>query len=126
MVGIVIVSHSDTLAYGVKEVAQMMAQTVNIIPAGGLNEGGLGTDFNKISNAISIADSGDGVVVFTDMGSAVMTADMAIDSSYGTKAKLADCPIVEGAVTAAVMSESGASLEEIIEEVKKVGTISKL
>ena len=126
MVGFVIVSHSAKLAEGVVDLARMMARTVPIAPAGGLEDGTFGTSFEKISNAIDQVYSDDGVILLMDMGSAVMTAEMVIESMEGRKIVMADCPIVEGAVTGTVSAESGAGLEEILEDLEQVGTQKKL
>lgn len=126
MVGLVIVSHSARLAEGVVDLARMMARTAPIAPAGGLEDGSFGTSFEKISNAVDEVYSDDGVLILMDMGSAVMTAEMVMESMDGRKIVLADCPVAEGAVTAAVGSESGASLEEILADLEQVGTQKKL
>ena len=126
MVGFVIVSHSAKLAEGVADLARMMAKTVPIAPAGGLEDGSFGTSFEKISNAVDEVYSDDGVIMLMDMGSAVMTAEMVIETMEGRKIAMADCPIVEGAVTGAVSAESGASLEEIMEDLEQVGAQKKL
>ena len=75
MVGIVIVSHSQKLAEGVKELAEMMANNVHIEAAGGLDEGLLGTSYERVKVAIEDVCGTDGAVVLMDMGSAVMTAE---------------------------------------------------
>ena len=126
MVGIVIVSHSAKLAEGVVDLARMMAKSAPIAPAGGLEDGSFGTSFEKISNAVDEVYSDDGVIMLMDMGSAVMTAEMVIESMDGRKLAMADCPVAEGAVTAAVGSEAGASLEEILADLEQVGTLKKL
>lgn len=126
MVGIVIVSHSDKLAQGVVDLARMMAKAAPIAPAGGLEDGSFGTSFEKISSAVDEVYSDDGVLILMDMGSAVMTAEMVMESMEDRKIVLADCPVAEGAVTAAVGSESGASLEEILADLEQVGTQKKL
>ena len=126
MVGFVIVSHSARLAEGVTDLARMMARTVPIAAAGGLEDGSFGTSFEKISNAIAEVYSDDGVIMLMDMGSAVMTAEMVIESMEDRKIVMADCPIAEGAVTGTVSAESGSSLEEILEELEQVGTQKKL
>lgn len=126
MVGFVIVSHSAKLAEGVADLARMMAKTVPIVPAGGLEDGSFGTSFEKISNAIDQVYSDDGVILLMDMGSAVMTAEMVIESMEGRKIAMADCPIAEGAVTGTVSAESGSSLEEILEDLEQVGAQKKL
>lgn len=126
MVGIVIVSHSAKLAEGVVDLARMMAKTAPIAPAGGLEDGSFGTSFEKISSAVDEVYSDDGVLILMDMGSAVMTAEMVMESMEDRKIVLADCPVAEGAVTAAVGAESGAALEEILADLEQVGTQKKL
>ena len=102
MVGFVIVSHSRTLADGVVELTGMMADGVPIRAAGGLDDGSFGTSYEKISDAIDEIYSDDGVILLMDMGSAVMTAEMVLESMPERKLVLADCPLVEGAVAATV------------------------
>lgn len=125
MVGIVVVSHSEKLAEGVIDLARMMAKKVKIAKAGGLEDGSFGTSFDRITQAIDEVYSDDGVILIMDMGSALMTSEMVVESCDKEKIMMADCPIVEGTVTAAVMAENGSSIEEIINELKTVGSISK-
>lgn len=114
-VGLVIVSHSMRIADGVVELAAQMAGSVAIIAAGGTDEGGIGTSFDKVQAAIDAADSGEGVVVLCDLGSAVLTAETALDfADAPERIRIADAPIVEGAVAAAVAAESGESLEQVL------------
>ncbi|MGO4383648.1 dihydroxyacetone kinase phosphoryl donor subunit DhaM [Specibacter sp. RAF43] len=110
-VGLVIVSHSAQLAAGVVELAAQMARDVTLVAAGGTDDAGLGTSLEKVMDALGSADTGDGVLVLTDLGSAVMTAESALEF-LGNPANvlLADAPLVEGAVAAAVAAQSGASL----------------
>lgn len=118
MVGIVIVSHSQKLAEGVVEVARMMASDVPIAAAGGLVNGELGTSYEKIFTAVEDVYSPDGVVVLTDMGSAVMTAEIVLEDFGAENVRLLDCPLVEGAVVAATESVSETPLDELIARVK--------
>ncbi|HEV7168646.1 MAG TPA: dihydroxyacetone kinase phosphoryl donor subunit DhaM [Micrococcaceae bacterium] len=117
-VGLVIVSHSEKLAEGVVELAAQMARDVTLVAAGGtqVSSGGtgIGTSLERVMDALSAADTGDGVLVLTDLGSAVMTAESALEF-MGNPATiaLADAPLVEGAVAAAVAAQSGASLAEV-------------
>ena len=106
-VGLVIVSHSARIAEGVIELAAQMAPSVVIAPAGGTDDGGIGTSFDKVQVALATAESGDGVVVLCDLGSAVLTAEP-------ERIRIADAPIVEGAVAAAVAAESGAGIEQVL------------
>src|SRR5204863_8891046 len=73
-VGIVLVSHSAALAEGAAELAaQISGGTVAIIPAGGTDGGELGTSAAKVQRAVKLADSGAGVVILPDLGSAGLT-----------------------------------------------------
>ncbi len=122
MVGIVIVSHSQKLAEGVVEVAQMMAEKVPIIAAGGLDDGSLGTSYDKIKNAVDKIYSNDGVIILADIGSAFLTTEMVLEDIERDNIKLIDCPLIEGAVVAAVESIGGKNLNEIIEKLKIVNS----
>ncbi|GAB2990985.1 PTS-dependent dihydroxyacetone kinase phosphotransferase subunit DhaM [Amycolatopsis acidiphila] len=109
-VGLVLVSHSAKLADGLAEVAAQMAPEVPIVPAGGLAEGGIGTDYDQVVAAVQRADRGDGVVLLYDLGSAQMTAELAVESLPDPEAAVvADAPFVEGTVAAAVAAQGGAS-----------------
>ena len=113
-VGLVIVSHSAQLAAGVIELAAQMAPEVALIPAGGMDDGGIGTSLDKVMAALGLADTGDGAVVLTDLGSAVMTAESALEFMGNPESVLlANAPLVEGAVAAAVAAQSGASLDVV-------------
>jgi phosphoenolpyruvate---glycerone phosphotransferase subunit DhaM len=114
-VGLVIVSHSRRLAEGVVELAGQMAPDVVIVAAGGMSDGGLGTDFGAVDAALAAADQGAGVVVLFDLGSARMTADMAVEAlADPTRAVVADAPLVEGAVAAAVAAAGGADVSSVV------------
>lgn len=113
-VGLVIVSHSAQLAAGVVELAAQMARDVVLVPAGGTDDGGIGTSLEKVMAALERADTGDGVVVLTDLGSAVMSAEAALEFMGNPQnIVLADAPLVEGAIAAAVAAQSGASMERV-------------
>jgi len=125
MVGIVIVSHSQKLAEGVVEISRMMAESAPIVAAGGLDDGSLGTSYEKICAAVEKVYSADGVIVLMDMGSAVMTTEMVLEDLDKPNVKMLDCPLVEGAVLAAVESVGGRSLEEISERIEEARTTKK-
>jgi len=123
VVGIVIVSHSGTLAEGVRELAAEMAgPDVRIELAGGLaEEGALGTDAVRVMEAIGRADSGDGVLVLMDLGSAVLSAETALDfltPEQRESVLLCEAPLVEGAVAAAVAARLGQPLAEVAKEAR--------
>lgn len=126
MVGFVIVSHSRKLAEGVVELAKMMAPDVPQVAAGGLEDGSFGTSFERIMEAVNEIYSEDGVIVLMDLGSAVMTTEMVLEALDGQKLAMADCPLVEGAVVAAVNAAGGMSFEEILKDLEKVRDMKKL
>ncbi|OZM73858.1 PTS sugar transporter subunit IIA [Amycolatopsis antarctica] len=107
-VGLVLVSHSAKLAEGLVELAAQMAPDVAVIAAGGLPGGGLGTDYDEVLAATEHADSGAGVVLLYDLGSAQLTAELAAESAARPESvTVADAPLVEGAVAAAVEAQGG-------------------
>ena len=131
MVGIVIVSHSWKIAEGVCDLAREMADgNPGIIPAGGLDDGSIGTDAAKIADAIKQADQGEGVVIIADIGSAIMSAETAIelleDEGSSIHAEIADAPIVEGAVCAAVEAAGGGNLDSVLTSAEESRDASKL
>ena len=123
MVNLVIVSHSPALASGVAELAGAMTlqQPIVISTAAGTGdaEHPLGTNAEEIWRAIEAAYSSDGVVVLMDLGSAIMSAEMALDFLPADKrasVRLIAAPLVEGAVAAAVQASLGGSLDEVAAE----------
>lgn len=126
LVGIVIVSHSQKLAEGVKELAEMMARDVQIAAAGGLDDGMLGTSYGKIMMAVEEVCGRDGAVILMDMGSAVMTAELVQENLKDDQVKLVDCPLVEGAVMAAIAAAGGADVMEVVRQAQAGREMMKL
>ena len=124
MVGIVIVSHSASIAEGVVELAREMGGAeLALEAAGGLDEPErpLGTDAALVMAALERADGGDGVLVLMDLGSAVMSAETALEllpEGHGEGVLLCPAPLVEGAVAAAVAARAGMALEQVAEEAR--------
>jgi dihydroxyacetone kinase DhaKLM complex PTS-EIIA-like component DhaM len=126
MIGLVVVSHSERAAEGIVDVAAEMGGDTPIEPVGGDGRGGIGTVPDDIEAALVAADDGDGVVVLVDLGSAVMNAEVAIETG-GVEAVIADGPVLEGAVNAAVAASSPtATLESVREQAEAARTIDKL
>lgn len=124
-VALVIVSHSEQLAAGVRELAGQMAPDVFIAVAGGLPDGGLGTSFDKVEKAMNeaaVQAQGNGVVILTDLGSATMTVESVLDFiDPGAQYTYADAPLVEGAVAAAVASQQGEPLAQVAAAAREAG-----
>ena len=124
MVGIVIVSHSAKLAAGLEELARQMVQVpVPLATAAGIDdrENPFGTDVMQVQAAIKSVYSEDGVVVLMDLGSAILSADMALEflpEAQREKVRLCEAPLVEGAIAAVVQAASGADIEQVIAEAR--------
>ena len=85
--------------------------------AAGAGDDVIGTDATRVSAAIEEVASSDGVLVFMDLGSAVMSAEMALEfASVSCEVRLSDAPFVEGLVAAVVLAAGGASLDEVARE----------
>lgn len=129
MIGIVLVSHSAALAEGLSDlVGQVSGEDVRVVPAGGSGDGGLGTDPDRIAAAIRAADAGSGVVVLVDIGSAVLSvkAILAGGDVDGVDVRLADAPLVEGAVAASVLAATGADLATVAAAAEEARDVAKL
>ena len=127
MVGIVVISHSREIASGTVELAgQMAGPDVRIVAAGGTADGGLGTDADRVREAIAHADQGDGVLVLGDLGSAILTARAVLADQEAGHLRLADAPLVEGAVAAAVTASAGLALEDVESAANGAGGATKL
>ena len=122
MVSIVIVSHSQTLAEGVRELAEQMAQgPIALATAAGIDdpENPIGTDALKVQTAIESVYSESGVVVLMDLGSALMSTEMALEflsPEQAANVHLCAAPLVEGAVAAVVQASVGADVVTVLRE----------
>ena len=122
MIGIVVVSHSRALAVAAVGLAEEMVPAEArpaIEVAAGLDETTFGTDAAAIAEAITAADSPDGVLVLLDLGSAILSAEMAlefIDPETAGRVRISPAPLVEGLVAAIVTASTGATLEEVSAE----------
>jgi phosphocarrier protein FPr len=120
-VGLVVVSHSRPLAEAAVTLARQMlpGADVAVEVAAGTDDGGLGTDAVAVSTAMSAADSGDGVVVLMDLGSAVLSAETALDlldDDLRARVLLSSAPLVEGLVGAVVVASGGADRDRVAAE----------
>jgi phosphocarrier protein FPr len=124
LVGIVIVTHSAELAEGLcKLIEKTIQKKVPVAAAGGIDdpEHPFGTDALKIQKAIESVYSDEGVVVLMDMGSAILSAETALDllgEDRRSRVSLCEAPLVEGALSAAVQSEIGGSLQQVVSEAR--------
>lgn len=120
MIGIVVVSHSPRLAQAAVDLALEMVSGArpSIAIAAGAGDGIIGTDAVRVSEAIAEVASPDGVLVMMDLGSAVLSAEMALefDAAPGIEVRLTSAPFVEGLLAAVVRAAGGASLDDVERE----------
>ena len=128
MVGVLIVSHSKKAAEGIYELAVRMAgKDHRVVAVGGMEDGSIGTDAIRIKEGIEQANGGEGVVLLADLGSGILSSQMAIDLlEEDIPVQIADAPILEGAISAAVQAAIGGNLKEVIEAAELAKQVSKL
>src|ERR1700736_4755327 len=119
MVGLVLVSHSRSLAEAAVDLIRRTAgSNLSIVCTGGVGDHReeLGTDAIEIQQAIASVYSQDGVLVLMDMGSAILSAETAkdfLDPEQQEKIRLTSAPLVEGGIAAAVQAQLGSPLDEV-------------
>jgi phosphoenolpyruvate---glycerone phosphotransferase subunit DhaM len=109
--GVLLVSHSAVLALGLAELLKHLSRGSGVVAhAGGTSTGEFGTDPQRILSAFAAADCGEGVLIFADMGSAILSvrALVAAGELEHGRAVLVDAPFVEGSITAVVAAARGA------------------
>lgn len=123
MVSLLIVSHSENIAKGVKELVLQMAPNIDIDYSGGTFDGELGSDYNKIYAAMDKLYNPDGILVLFDLGSSCMSAKLAKETMElvgKDNIHIVDAALVEGAVVAAVQISLGLSMEEVIGSIENL------
>lgn len=130
MIGILVVSHSAKLAEGIVELAgQMNHGQTRIVPAGGLENNEIGTNPLYVKQKLEELSDCSNILVFVDLGSAVLSADTAlelVDENLRKKVVMVDAPIVEATVTAVVQAGISDDIAEIIREAKSAKDLQKL
>ncbi len=120
MVNLVLVSHSKKLAEGTAEMVKQMtaSEAVTIATAAGIGEDNqdLGTNATEIIEAIESVYSEDGVLVLMDLGSAILSTEMALNflsDEMKENIRVCPAPFVEGAIAAAVQAGLGSDLSTV-------------
>lgn len=129
MIGIVVVSHSRALAEAAVGLAREMVTGDGpvIAVAAGLDATTFGTDATAVAEAITTADSPDGVLVLLDLGSALLSAELALeflDPDVQERVLLTSAPLVEGLVAAVVLASTGAPIDAVASEARN-GLVAK-
>ena len=123
MIHLILVSHHPDIARGIAALAaQMSAAPETIHTAAGIDDADnpVGTDAVRIMQAILDADNPDGILILVDLGSAILSAQTALDllddPALAARCRISAAPLVEGAISAAVAASSGADLETVARE----------
>ncbi|WP_323934865.1 dihydroxyacetone kinase phosphoryl donor subunit DhaM [Aeromonas hydrophila] len=121
MIGIVVVSHSAMLAAGLKALADQLGSPARLLLAAGVDDPDhpIGTDAIAVMSAIEEADDGSGVLVLMDLGSALLSAETALEllpPELSARVRLCPAPLVEGTMAAVVAAGSGLTLDEVAAE----------
>ncbi|CQR23733.1 PTS system transporter subunit IIA [Streptococcus varani] len=123
MKGIILVSHSEKISLGLKEMLEEMVDSsvVDIISAGGTGDGRLGTNAVMIYDSINTLEACEDIYIFADIGSSILSSETAMDmldsDELRAKVTLFDAPLIEGAFIGVVQASIGASTNEILEEI---------
>jgi PTS hybrid protein len=129
-VGLVLVSHSAAIAEGLAELlAQFAGPDVPVRAAGGGPDGTFGTDGGRVLEALRAAASHTDAVVLMDLGSSVLSVRAALqelDDDLCGRLRIADAPLVEGAIAAAVTASTGAPVDDVVRAAEEARTLAKL
>ncbi len=121
-VGIVLVSHSRALAEDALDLARRLIAAVDVPVelAAGLADGELGTDPGAVVDAVErLADRCEGVLVLADLGSGIMSAEMALEMlepAVVERARLSAAPFIEGLLGAYGAAGIGKDLQAVAAE----------
>ena len=130
LVKLVLVSHSATIAQGVAELAgQVAGSDVAVIAIGGTSDGSLGTDGGRVLEALKHASAGAGAVVLMDIGSSVLAVRAALEELEPhvlDRLFVADAPLVEGAIAAAVTASMGMPARDVADAAEGARSAAKL
>jgi PTS hybrid protein len=127
---LLVVSHSARIAEGLAELlSQVAGPEVTILAIGGASDGSLGTDGERVREALEAAGDGPGTVVLMDIGSSVLAVRAALaelEPDQLERIFVADAPLVEGALAAAVTASTGAPADVVAAAAEEARSAAKL
>ncbi|MCF1586364.1 PTS-dependent dihydroxyacetone kinase phosphotransferase subunit DhaM [Tetragenococcus koreensis] len=123
---LLLLSHSKEITDGIKKMIEQMqtSSDVSIYSLGGTVDNEIGSDPTKIVDAVNDADKEDSFLVFADIGSAILNAEMAkdmLEEKQQGRYYLVDAPLVEGAFAAAITASTTSDIQQMISEAQKAG-----
>ncbi len=127
MIGFVVVSHSRALAEEAIRLTSMFGSADFAICNGGglVDSDEFGTDVAHIMASIESANQGDGVIVFCELGSSILSAQMAVEMLADPKIRLADAPLVEGLIVGVASNDPQISYDQLLSDIEEVRSIHK-
>lgn len=117
-IGIAVISHSENVAKGIKQLIREVAKDIPLVAVGGTEDGGIGTSFERINQAIDTLPANQ-VLAFFDLGSAKMNLELVCDFSE-KEIYIQSTPILEGSYTASALLQAGADLDTINQQLKEL------
>ncbi|QQK77938.1 PTS-dependent dihydroxyacetone kinase phosphotransferase subunit DhaM [Salicibibacter cibarius] len=108
-VAILLISHVETLAEGARELLQQANPEVGVYACGGLDGGEIGTSVDRIEAIVKEIDPEDAILIFYDIGSAKMNAEMVQEMYEGRNIAICNAPLIEGGYVATVTAGLGTS-----------------
>ncbi|MFP7287582.1 dihydroxyacetone kinase phosphoryl donor subunit DhaM [Shouchella clausii] len=112
-VAILLISHVKALADGAQALMQQANRDVGIYACGGLEDGEIGTSIERIRTVIDGIPSDHDILVFYDIGSAKMNAEMAQEFEPNRTIMISDAPLIEGGYVATIHAGLGKGIEEV-------------
>ena len=129
-IGVVLVSHSEYIAKGLRDlVNEMNDGSVPVVAAGGADGGRIGTSAIRIQEAIESLEECEHILVYADLGSSILSAETAmdiIDEDLADKVQIVDAPIVEGALTGVVQAVISDDVDEVIRVSEEAAKVHKI
>lgn len=112
--GIILVSHVLEMGVGLQRLLKEVAQDVPISVAAGLEQGEIGTSFEKILEEIE-QNPANSLLAFYDLGSGKMNLELAAEMTE-KQVLIVDTAFVEGAYTAAALLQVDTPMATIKEQ----------
>ncbi|AYW49780.1 MULTISPECIES: dihydroxyacetone kinase phosphoryl donor subunit DhaM [Tetragenococcus] len=123
---LLLLSHSKEITDGLKKMIEQMqtSNDVSIYSLGGTVDNEIGSDPTKVVDAVNEAGQEDWFLVFADIGSAILNAEMAqdmLEEDQQERYYLVEAPLVEGAFAAAITASTTSDVQQVLSEAQNAG-----
>lgn len=127
VVGLLVVSHSDKIAEGIKDlVEEMIVKPIPFIAVGGTFDKRLGTDPEKILASLERIYSPDGVLILYDFGSSLLSIESAVsllDTEMQKHIVVFHTPLIDGSLNAAMEISFNKKLGDILKNLYSINQL---